>query len=379
MRRGHFLSFAPHCPSCATQTAQHPLGLSQVGAECDGDVLAGVLLCANPACRHEYPVIDGIPVIVPDLAQLLSERGVEILLRDDLDPVLEGILGDAIGPGTWFDVLRQTVSTYAWDGWADLDPAEAPPTATGPHPGAARRCLAKLLGLAGEGAPVAKILDLGCGAGRTSFDLAEKHPDALVLGLDTGLALLRLARGAAGGRVSYARRRIGLVFDRRSFAVAPAGAARVDFWACDALALPFAANSADLVAALNLLDCVAAPQRLLAAMAALLRPGGRLLLATPYDWSARATPPAAWIGGHSQRAADGGAAEPFLRALLRDGAHPQSVARLEPLGEVMDWPWHTRLHERSAVQYASHLLALQKQSEGSALHPPGPLAPDPGR
>jgi SAM-dependent methyltransferase/uncharacterized protein YbaR (Trm112 family) len=365
MRRQHFAAFAPHCPSCAAagNAARQVLELAYVGAARGDEVLAGILLCPNPACRHEYPIIDGIPVIVPDLAPLLAERAVELLLRQDLDPVLESLVGDAIGPGTWFDVLRQTISTYAWDGWADLDPQEA--SSAGPRPGAARSCLARLEELADDGPPAVpteRVLDLGCGAGRTSFDLAARHPAALVLGIDIGLALLRLAHGAAGGQVTYARRRIGLAYDRRAFAVAPAGAERVDFWACDALALPFPRGTADLVAALNLLDCVASPLRLLAGMADLLRPGGRLLLATPYDWGAHATPPAAWIGGHSQRAADAGAGEPFLRALLREGAHVQSVAGLRLLGEETDWPWQTRLHERSTVQYASHLLALVKDA-----------------
>ena len=60
-----------------------------------------------------------------------------------------------------------------------------------------------------------------------------------------------------------------------------------------------------------------------------------------------------WIGGHSQRGADGGAAEPRLRALL--GA-------LRVLGEVATFPWATRLHARSAVAYRSHLLAAQRDS-----------------
>jgi SAM-dependent methyltransferase/uncharacterized protein YbaR (Trm112 family) len=375
VRRTHFAAFAPHCPACAA-TGPHPLGLGHVGEEGvgeegvgearDGEVLSGTLLCSSPACRHEYPVIDGIPVIVPALGPLLAERGVELLLRDDLDPVLEGIFGDALGPGTWFDVLRQTVSSYAWDGWADRDPQEF---FAGPPPGAARRCLARLEELAGTGPPAQKILDLGCAAGRTSFDLAARHSHSLVLGIDIGLALLRLAQRASHGWVSYPRRRIGLVYDRRRFAVAPEGAERVDFWACDAAALPFAAGGADLVAALNLLDCVAAPRDLLAAMALQLRPGGRLLLATPYDWSPRATPPETWIGGHSQRGPDGGAGEPFLRALLTEGAHAQSVAGLHILGEETDWPWQTRLHDRSTVQYASHLLALRKQGEGAGFQP----------
>jgi SAM-dependent methyltransferase/uncharacterized protein YbaR (Trm112 family) len=366
LRRRHFEAFAPLCPSCIKHgRGQHALTLAAVYEERDEDVLAGILHCSNPACCHEYPIIDGIPVIVPALRTLMAERGVELLLRDDLDPALESLVGDAIGPGTWFDTMRQLVSTYAWDGWADLDPAE-PPAEEGPRPGAARRCLARLLEMAGGPAP-GRVLDLGCGAGRTTFDLGARHRDALVLGIDTNLALLRLARRAAGGLVSYPRRRVGLVYDRRRFAVTLPGSERVDFWACDALTLPFLSASADLAVALNLLDCVTEPLRLLAGLAEVVHPGGRALLATPYDWSTRATPVETWIGGHSQRSAYAGEAEPFLRALLHEGAHAQSVAGLTLLGEDQSWPWQTRLHERGAVQYRTHLLALARRESEPEL------------
>ena len=373
MRRGHFAAFAPHCPHCArTDAGRQVLVLAEVTAEQADEVISGVLHCPNPACQHEYPIIDGIPVIVPELRTLLTERGIELLLRDELDPVLESMIGDAMGPGGWFDVLRQTVSSYAWDGWADLDPAEGlgadgpridrPMDAPvdGPAPGAVRRCLDRLLDMAGPIDGVARVLDVGCGAGRSAFRLAERQAGALVLGVDLHLGLLRMAHGALGGKVSYPRRRIGLVYDRRRFAVSMAGAERVDFWACDALALPFAAGSADLVAALNVLDCVAEPRRLLAGFAEVLRADGRLLLASPYDWSVGATPVETWIGGHSQRAAHRGAAEPFLRALVTEGAHPQSVGGLRVLAETAAWPWQTRLHERSTISYRSHLLALAR-------------------
>ncbi len=423
MRRTHFEAFAPLCPTCRRHgRGNHRLIIARILAEQDGDISAGLLHCSNPDCQHEYPVINGIPIIVPTLGPLLVDRGIELLVRDDLDPALESLLGDALGPGSWFDAIRQTVSTYAWDGWADLDPDEIP-AADGVRPGAARRCLARLLELAGtesshetpesphqtprhsrtprqsrtprhsreSGNPSAVVdprfrgddkneggddeneagisappptvstaLDVGCGVGRTTFDLAARHPGALVLGADLNLSLLRLARQALFGSVSYPRRRIGLVYDRRCFAVAPIGAARVDFWACDALALPFEPGAADLIAGLNLLDCVAEPARLLAELAAGLRPGGRLLLASPYDWSTRATPVETWIGGHSQRADHGGAAEPFLRTLLTEGAHPRSVPGLKLIGEELDWPWQTRLHDRSSIQYRSHLVALQR-------------------
>jgi SAM-dependent methyltransferase/uncharacterized protein YbaR (Trm112 family) len=314
------------------------LVLAEVLAEQGDAVISGVLHCPNPGCQAEYPIIDGIPVIVPELRTLLTERGIELLLRDDIDPLLESMFGDAMGPSGWFDVMRQTVSSYAWDGWADLDPDEAlggdgaAGVAPGPLPGAVRRCLVRLLEMAGP----------------------------VELGIDMHLGLLRLAQGALRGVVSYPRRRIGLVYDRRRFSVSPDGAERVDFWACDAVALPFAAGTADLVAALNVLDCVAEPRRLLAGFSEVLRGEGRLLLATPYDWSTRATPMETWIGGHSQRAAHRGAGEPFLRELLSEGEHPQSVVGLRVVEEVTAWPWQTRLHERSSVSYRSHLLALAR-------------------
>ncbi len=380
MRLAHFAAFAPRCPVCARAgRAPPPLAVAAVAARDDSAIQAGMLHC--PDCQHEYPIVDGVPVIVPELRRLLGERGLELLLRDDLDAATESLFGDAIGPDSWLDAIRQTQSTYMWDAFGDLDPDEffhpdpafhQAGAAAHPVPGAARRCLARLLELAGppdalpqDGPPESagqgeKMLDLGCGAGRTSFDLATAHPGALVLGVDIHLGLLRLAAAAAAGKVSYPRRRIGLVFDRRRFPVSLPDAERVDFWACDALALPFAPDAAQLCVALNLLDCVPDPRRLLEGMLRATAPGGRILLATPYDWSTRATPLEAWLGGHSQRAPHAGAAEVFLRALLTGPA--PAVPGVSWLGEEAAWPWQTRLHDRAAVAYRTHLVALRRDA-----------------
>jgi SAM-dependent methyltransferase len=163
--------------------------------------------------------------------------------------------------------------------------------------------------------------------------------------------------------IRYPRRRVGLVYDRRAFAVNLPGSERVDFWACDALALPLAPHTFELVAALNLLDCVSSPRDLLASLGDALAPGGRAVLSTPYDWSPAATPVEAWLGGHSQRGPSGGSAEPVLRALLTPGGHPQSVPSLELIAEAEALPWHVRLHDRSTVCYQVHAVAARARGE----------------
>jgi SAM-dependent methyltransferase len=362
VKLSHFEAFAPRCPVCLRAgRAPGALALAHIGDRTGGEVIAGTLQC--PDCQHEYPVLEGIPVIVADLPGLLGERGVELMVRDDIDPVLESLFGDAIGPDSWFDAVRQMQSTYGWDAYADLDPDEAP-HGDGPAPGAARRCLRRLLQLSGPAeTEVSRVLDLGCAAGRTSFVLAEAHRSALVLGLDVNLGLLRLARRAGAGHVSYPRRRIGLVYDRRRFGVDLAGAARVDFWACDAISLPLQDGQADLCAALNLIDCVANPRTLLESLARVTRPGGRIVLSTPYDWAVRATPLAAWLGGHSQRAPHAGAGEAFLRALA-GGVPGHSVAGTTIVAEHENFAWQTRLHDRSSVNYRTHLLVMRRDSAG---------------
>jgi len=349
LKRSHLSAFAPTCPTCRNHA---PLVVGNVEAEQDRDIEFGTLHCPSPACQCEYPIVDFIPVIVPDLAALMAQRGVDFFARADLPASVESLLGDALGPDGWFDVLRQGFSTYGWDAYGDLGPDHSP---VGLQPGAARRCLERLLALGEVPAGGSRAVDLGCGGGRTSFALAAHMKDALVLGVDTNFGLLRMARGAAAGRVRYPLRRIGLVYDRQDFAVSLTGAGRVDFWVMDALALPLPPASMDVVAALNLLDCVADPHQLLTAMAGLLRPAGRALLATPFDWSVRATRVDNWIGGHSQRADHAGGAEVFLRSLLA-----QMAPGLRVVGSEHEFAWQTRLHARSSVQYLAYLLALTR-------------------
>ena len=356
MRRGHFELFRPVCPCCLTaRGAVAPLVIGQVLHEEAGHIIEGVLHCADPGCFLEYPIIDAIPFLVPDLRRFLSDHLFQVSMREDLSATVEGLLGDCCGPGSAFDATRAQLSSYAWGHYADLDPLEQPDGVPG---GSILDCLAQGLALL-PAPPAGPVLDLGCAVGRTSFALAAATGGP-VLGVDLNVAMLRLAqRVLRHGAVRYPRRRIGIIYDRRDFPVDLPGAAAVDFWACDALALPFEPHRFGLAAALNVLDCVASPRDLLQGLSRVLTPGGDLILSTPYDWSPAATPLECWIGGHSQRGPTRGDPEPFLRTLLTPGAHPLAVPGLSLVGECESVPWQVRLHARSRVHYRSHLVALR--------------------
>lgn len=364
MRRRHFEALRPVCPRCRlADGVASPVELVAVLREADGDIAEGVLACTRPVCRLEFPIIDGAPILVPDVRGFVSQALLPLLARDDLSATMEGLIGDCAGPGSVFDLMRQHAGLYAWDHYGDLDPQEPTTGENAAAPGGARACLAAGLALldgSADGLPAGPAIDLGCATGRLSFDLAARTDD-LVLGIDLNVAMIRLARRVlTDGQVAYPRRRVGVVYDRRCFDACLDAADRVDFWLADVLALPFAEPAFGLATAVNLIDCVGSPAALPAVVANLLRPGGAAVIATPYDWSSAATPVEGWIGGHSQRGPQHGASEPLMRALLTPGAHPQSVEGLRLVGEHPGVPWHLRLHDRATMAYAVHVLATRK-------------------
>ncbi|MBI5384822.1 MAG: methyltransferase domain-containing protein [Verrucomicrobia bacterium] len=360
MRRRHFETLRPVCPVCRAAGADgFPLRIATVAREADGHLVEGVLHCTNANCQREFPVIDGVPLLVANIRQYVADNALAICGRRDLSELIETVIGDCCGPGSAFDTTRQHLSSYAWDHYADLDPAE--PVAE-PRPGSMLRSLETGKQLAGPLAP-GPVLDAGCSVGRGTFALAEQG-DELVLGVDMNFAMLRLAGEVLrGGRVRYPRRRVGLVYETREFPAEFARRENVDFWACDATALPFPDGTFSLATALNVLDCVSTPRELLASFGRALKPGGKAVLACPYDWSVAATPLEGWLGGHSQRSPLAGSSAEMLRRLLRPGATPGSVNTLRLIAERDDLPWRVRLHERSTMTYRLHLVAAERVNE----------------
>jgi SAM-dependent methyltransferase/uncharacterized protein YbaR (Trm112 family) len=356
LRLSHFEQFAPVCPRCRSEDGSEArLTLAEILKGNDERVREGILHCGNESCRQEFPIIDGIPIIVADVRTILAAQANYVNQRSDLDPALVSMMGDSLGDASEFNTRRLHLSIYGWDAYGEFDKEPSSDVST---PGAIGRCLDEGIQLM---EPIdGPVIDLGCAAGRSTFDLAQQF-DGPVLGVDMSFPMLQLAyQVAESGTASFPLRQVGLVYHEKEIQTPFGETNNVDFWLCDAMALPVQPEMAKTVCALNLLDCVPSPLGLLQVIETLLAPGGQALIGCPYDWASSANQLEQWIGGHSQRGGYEGASEALLRALLTPGQHPQSLNSLKIMGEREDVPWQTRLHARSTTDYRAHLIAVKK-------------------
>lgn len=133
-------------------------------------------------------------------------------------------------------------------------------------------------------APAGDVLDVGCGVGRVLYECAPARPTSRFCGVDLSYQLCRRAQqilrtGEPVPLEAWAHR-------GHPGAVLRGTRKLENVWIAQAsaLGLPFAAASFDVVAATLLLCQVEEPLTALGEMTRLLRPGGRLLLATPFGF-----------------------------------------------------------------------------------------------
>lgn len=394
MRLSHFEHFAPRCPACIWRSREldlaraptfdcaqlAPLSLERIESR-EGSsnalILEGVLRCEDAACAARYPIIDGVPMILANVREVIKRDSAMILRRDDLSETIESFIAACVGPGGEFDRARLYTGAYAWDHYGTGAGGACAGAGGGGSGGDAARVLRRLIQLAGGLHPRSpgSVIDAGCATGGVSFELgailAESERDAapnqaLVLGVDMHLGMLRVAQSALRtGEVIYPLRREGVVYDRMRVPVDArrmAHAPRVDFWCCDAMALPFAGASVDACVTLHTLDAVGSPAGLLAELSRVTKDKGRVLLASPFDWTQNVTPMENWLGGHSEHAPHRGEGASVLDMLL-SGAAPagSGIDRLRILARD-DMEWRVRLYARAMTHYRTHLLACEVRS-----------------
>jgi len=178
------------------------------------------------------------------------------------------------------------------------EPDEVLPWKHGPREalGFAARCVRELLNSSSVGRD-ARALDVGCAVGRSSFELAGHCRE--VIGIDYSQAFVAAAaKVRTEGAVVY---EYAVEGDRTAQATArvPAGidVSRVSFEVGNAMNLRADLGAFDVVLAANLLCRLPDPRVFLARLPELVKPGGQLLLTTPFTWLAEFTAREKWIGG----------------------------------------------------------------------------------
>jgi len=154
--------------------------------------------------------------------------------------------------------------------------------------------------------PRARALDIGCAVGRSSFELARICDT--VVGIDSSRAFIAAAQHLkTTGRLPYRYLVQGDVTASGEALVPPEiSRERVEFQVGDALHLDEALGTFDVLLAANLIDRVPSPRSFLQQIPRLLRPGGQLIITSPYTWTEEYTPRDAWLSGCSSDVATAG-------------------------------------------------------------------------
>jgi putative 4-mercaptohistidine N1-methyltranferase len=143
----------------------------------------------------------------------------------------------------------------------------------------------------------ARALDLGCAVGRSSFELARFCAE--VVGIDYSQRFIGIAEELQKkGSFRFRSVEEGEL-TRPQRAVAPKGIdrKRVRFERGDAMNLRPGLGLFDVVLMANLIDRLSHPRKCLEQIGPLLRPGGQLIITSPYTWLKEYTPRRHWLGG----------------------------------------------------------------------------------
>jgi len=205
-----------------------------------------------------------------------------------------------------------------------------------------------------RGRPKERALDLGCAVGRSSFELARGFER--VTGLDFSARFIRIAdEMVKKGYIQYVIPDEGELVSYRERGLADVDLEgsrnKVEFFQADACNLKPIHTDYDLVFAGNLLDRLYSPRRFLADIATRIRPGGLLVLTSPYTWLEEHTERTEWIGGFKR---DG------ENLTTLDGLTETLAADFAQLGDPRDVPFVIRETRRKFQHTIAQLTVWEK-------------------
>ena len=342
MRFSHFEYYAPQCPLCIQQQMGfHALNLHVFKGNKEW-IEEGNFICDH--CGAIYPVIRGIPILVPQVGTYLQQYYLHTLWDTKTTGHHWQWLSEGSGSNSIISMTRSYLSTYMHSHYGDLDP-ETPET-----PNQIARLLSNTTQTKCAEGP---ILDVGCSVGRSSFWLAEQY-ERPVLGLDLNFAMLMHAQDALRhNTVRYGLRRNGVVYDWKEYPVQFKHTNLIDFWVADATCLPFLNGQVGRANTMNVVDCTTSPTQYLQELS---RVSTEWHSFCPYDWSSSVTEYAQWLGGHSSFSPWKGNPEEVIRYLFSEENQESSLATHQIHREIDSLPWDVRLYARSTTQYQVHYI-----------------------
>lgn len=146
-----------------------------------------------------------------------------------------------------------------------------------------------------------RALEVGCAVGGASFKLAEKF--SRVTAVDLSQSFIDAAKKLqADGAIQFDYRTEGEQRSQLTATVNRSMAEKVEFRRADACALPPEFVDFDAVLMANLLCRLPSPMACLSRMSGqrgVVRPGGILVLTTPFTWMESFTPKQLWFGGRN--------------------------------------------------------------------------------
>lgn len=201
-----------------------------------------------------------------------------------------------------------------------------------------------------------RALDLGCAVGGSSFALSRYFEK--VVGVDLSASFISAAeRLKSSEEISFLRKDQG---DLRTLLKAKAPkssrADRINFQVGDACHLPKDLFGFDAVLLANLLCRLPDPELCLRNMAGakgLVRPGGLLVLVSPYSWLSDHTNSEKWLGARLKNGKPLSSSEAIAEIL--------SQGKEFSLLEEDDMPLIIREHERKYQYIVSHLMVWRRR------------------
>lgn len=199
-----------------------------------------------------------------------------------------------------------------------------------------------------------RALDIGCAVGGASFHLARTFEN--VVGIDLSKSFIEAALTLKREhKLPYELKMEGDLKESRLAEVDPGLSDRLTFRQADACALPADLVGFDAVLIANLLCRLPSPAACLGRLdgeRGLVKPGGILVVVSPYTWMERFTPREVWLGGYQDESGRAHYSEEGLKAALGSNFH---------LLYQQDMPLIIREHERKYQYVVAQALVFQRR------------------